>query len=160
MSKEKSISNLRQELAAKHKQLTRIMNQCDQLVAQLNKAVDQQTSTMPARAGTVSARPKAKPKPGLTNLGDWIADQMKGKGAVKVSVITRAVLQAGYETRSNQFANIVSQTLLADPRFVNVQRGVYRLKNSAGPGAPAKKTRKKKVAGTAAKKTTRRKKKS
>ena len=77
-----------------------------------------------------------------------LAEVLAGKGGVSVSEATKLVLAAGYKTKSKQFQTIVNQTVLRDPRFVNVARGIYALKGEAKP--PAKAAAPKKVAQKAA----------
>ena len=53
---------------------------------------------------------------------------MAGKAGVGVSEAAKLVLAAGYKTKSSQFNTIVNQTLIRDPRFTKIGRGVYALK--------------------------------
>ena len=87
---------------------------------------------------------------------------LAGKTGIGVGEAAKLVLATGYKTMSSQFNTIVNQTLLRDPRFIKVSRGVYALKGAAKaapqkaapkkaaePKAPAEKAAPKKSTGKA-----------
>jgi len=109
-----------------------------------------------ARKKTAAKKPAAaKRSAPAGGLAGVLVTVLTGKAGVSVPDATKLVLATGYTTRSKQFQTIVNQTLLRDPRFVKVSRGVYALKGqAAGAKAPqkpaAKKKTKKRVAKTKA----------
>ena len=97
------------------------------------------------KAAAKKATPKKKAPAG--GLAGVLVNILAGKAGVAVPAATKLVLATGYKTQSKQFQTIVNQTLLRDPRFVKVSRGVYALKGAAKPApkeAPAKKAAPKK----------------
>ena len=156
----RTIAELRAELAAKEKQVSKLRAQRQKVMKRL-AALDRDIAVLGGRA--VTGKPKAAKKAkrriaarkrrsrSLPSLADVLAKVLAGKGAVKVADARKLAIAAGYRSTSSQFGNIVSQALITDKRFRKVSRGVYALK-AAGKAA-AKKSRKK-VAKKAAKQPT------
>lgn len=129
------------------------------------KALDGAIAALAGSAATRKAAPKKRgpqkrtagkaPAGGLAGV---LVKLLGGKAGVSVGDATKLVLASGYKTKSSQFQTIVNQTLLRDPRFVKVDRGVYALKGSApapkkaAPEKAAPEKRAKKVAKAPAKK--------
>lgn len=131
MAARKTIAQLRKELAAKEKQLEKLHAKRHKLVSQL-ETVDRQISSLTGKTtGGKPAIKKAKKARKRstrgTSLADVLATVLKGKGGVRVTDAAKMARDAGYQTKSKQFANVVSTTLKTDDRFRKVRRGVYRL---------------------------------
>ena len=62
------------------------------------------------------------------SLPEAITAVLKGKKAVAVAEIARAVREAGYRSASKSFRSLVNKTLITDKRFRSVSRGRYALK--------------------------------
>lgn len=62
-----------------------------------------------------------------SNLADALYEQIRGR-EMSVGEAADAVIAAGYRTTSKTFRVIVNQTLIRDPRFSKVGRGVYTAK--------------------------------
>ena len=101
------------------------------------------------KAAAKKAAPKKKKAP-AGGLAGVLVKILAGKAGVAVPAATKLVLATGYKTQSKQFQTIVNQTLLRDPRFVKVSRGVYALKGAA-KAAPKKVAPKKAAPKKAAK---------
>ena len=99
------------------------------------KAAPKKKAAAPKKAAPkkAAAKTSAAPAGGLAGV---LATVLAGKSGVSVGQATKLVLAAGYKTKSKQFQTIVNQTVLRDPRFVNVARGVYALKGEGKPAAP------------------------
>ena len=153
-----SIAELRAEIAAKEKHVSKLRAERQKVARQL-AALDRDLAAVGGRAA--KAKPKAakkakrkiaakkKPAKRRPSLADVLAQALAGKGNVKVAEAGKLALAAGYRSTSSQFGNIVSQALTADKRFKKVSRGVYALK---GAGETAAKTSPGKVAKKVAKK--------
>lgn len=114
----------------------------------------------PAKKPAAKKAPtKAAPAGGLAGV---LTTVLAGKTGIGVGEAAKLVLATGYKTMSSQFNTIVNQTLLRDPRFIKVSRGVYALKGAAKaapqkaapkkaaePKAPAEKAAPKKSTGKA-----------
>jgi hypothetical protein len=50
------------------------------------------------------------------------------KGKLTVAEAAKAVVRAGYRSKSKDFGNIVSMALAKDKRFRRVRRGLYALR--------------------------------
>jgi len=53
---------------------------------------------------------------------------LKGKASMSVGEILHAIQARGYRCNSANFCGIVNQTLIKEPRFTSIERGMYRLK--------------------------------
>ena len=96
----------------------------------------------PKKAPAAKKAPEAKQAAPAGGLAGILVKVLAGKAGVGVPEATKRVLATGYTSKSKQFQTIVNQTLLRDPRFVKVARGVYALTGqakAAAPTAPAKK---------------------
>jgi hypothetical protein len=79
------------------------------------------------RAAGVARRPRNG-----TNLPDTIAQMLaRARGPMSVGEIAERALAGGYRTNSGNFRAVVNVALAKDKRFVNAERGLYRLKGSA-----------------------------
>jgi chromosome segregation ATPase len=140
----KTIAELRREIQAKERQLGKLETQRRKLARQLD-AIDRQIAGLvgkkapskkaPRKKVAGKARRAARKGPSLSNV---LAAVLKGKGNTKVADAAKMALAAGYKSASDQFANIVSQTLSGDRRFRKVSRGVYALKGAAAAVAAKK----------------------
>lgn len=141
MQRQKSLADLRTELAAIEKGIGSLKDKRDTLAAQL-ASVEQGIAILSGRTvatkAPVSRRGKrAKNK---QNLADALAAVLKSKGKLKVADAAKLALESGYKSLSSQFGNIVSQALAKDKRFKKISRGVYAL--ATGKKAAAKKAKK------------------
>ena len=62
-----------------------------------------------------------------TPLKDMMLQLLKGK-ALTVEQLTQDLVGAGYRSSSPRFRAIVNQTLIKDPAFKRIRRGVYTAK--------------------------------
>ena len=94
----------------------------------VKKAAPKKAPAKKAPAPTKAPKAKAAPAGGLAGI---LVSVLTGKAGVGVPEATKLVLATGYTSKSAQFQTIVNQTLLRDPRFTKVARGVYGLKGQA-----------------------------
>jgi hypothetical protein len=132
MAKTRTIAHLRNELAAKEKQLQGLQATRKKLASQVER-LDREIAALcgkPAVRKTRAKRvkPAVKRAKGGPSLSDVLAQVLKGKGSVRVGDAGKMALEAGYKTTSKQFGNIVSHILATDDRFRKVRRGLFRLK--------------------------------
>jgi len=147
-ARSKTIQELRRELAAKEKQLDKLLAQRRSLaarLAKLDKAIvaaggeAPQPKARKARkrrklkaAGRKAApRRKAVKKTGRARskpLVEYIK-QVLGKSGkpLRAKEVMQAVRAAGYKTRSKDFYGIVASALRDTKTFMRVSRGVYTL---------------------------------
>ena len=154
----RTIAELRAELAAKEKQVSKLRAQRQKVMRQL-ATLDGEIAALGGKA--VKRKPKSKKKatkktvtrkrPAKTkhSLADVLAQVLAAKGDVKVADAAKLARAAGYKSMSSQFGHVVSQALGADKRFKKISRGVYALSR----GKASVKGSRKKVAKKAAKKT-------
>lgn len=144
----KTIAELRREIQAKERQLGKLQTRRRALARQLDGIDRRIAGLVGKKVPTGKAAPKrvvararraARKGPSLSNV---LAGVLKGKGSVKVADAAKMALAAGYKSASDQFANIVSQTLSGDRRFRKISRGVYALKGAAAAVAGKKAARK------------------
>lgn len=72
--------------------------------------------------GSVRVRPVNR-----MSLVDTMQKVLSGK-TLSVDEVTKGVLDAGYKTSSSKLRVMVNLTLIKDPRFKRVSRGVYTIK--------------------------------
>jgi len=144
---EMSIRELKAELKKRRTALPKLRKQRAKLLVRLRKINAQIAAiegTAPARGPKKKAAKKAAKKvrakrakkkvvrrrrvKGQPSLIDTLVSVLKPNKSLSVADATKAVLAAGYKTKSKIFRTIVSQTLSKDKRFKNVKRGVYALK--------------------------------
>jgi len=149
--KEMSIKELKTELKKRQSALPKLRKQRAKLIIGIRK-IDAQIAaiegTAPAkgpkkRAAKKTAKKAAKKAPakrakkkvarkrrtaGQPSLIDMLVSVLKANKSLSVADATKAVLAAGYKSKSKIFRTIVSQTLSRDKKFKNVKRGVYALK--------------------------------
>ena len=119
----RTIAELRAELAAKEKQVSKLRAQRQKVMKQL-AAIDGEIAALGGRAvkrkpksekktatKTVVRKRQARTKP---SLADVLAQVLVGKGDVKVAGAAKLARAAGYKSTSSQFGNIVSQALGGD----------------------------------------------
>jgi len=143
-----TIAELRQQLAAKEKQLAKLMARRKQLAADL-EAVDANIAALggaPAKAPRkrrkavkavrkikkIKKAPKRKAAREPTRRGRpltaYVADVLKKAGkAMRVKDVMAAVSKAGYVTKSKDFYGIVATALRDETKFKKISRGVYTL---------------------------------
>ncbi len=78
------------------------------------------------------------------NLGDALADLLATQ-TLNVTSIAEEVQKAGYRTTSPNFRTIVNQTLIKDPRFTRVGRGLYTVGGPSNGGGGGRKPSKKRT---------------
>ena len=158
MPKTMTIDELKDALAAREKQLSKLHAQRQRIAKQL-AALDGRIAALGGgrvkvkrkgrkKAARKIAAKRAKRTRGGSSLTDVLAKVLVGMGDVKVAEAAKLALAAGYKSKSAQFGNVASQALGSDKRFKKVARGVYTLKGKAGAaaGKPTKKARKKTTA--------------
>ena len=135
-----NINELRRQLAAKERQLAKVLNRRKDLAARL-KAVDEDIIALGGKipvakrrkrrkAARAKAKGAARRKPGRRGkpLAEYILGALKGaEDGLRVKEIVPAVRKAGYKTRSKDFYGIVASTVRDDGRFKKLRRGVYAL---------------------------------
>ena len=143
MQRQRSLADLRRELATIDKGIVSLKNQRDKFAARLvslEKAIAILSGrSVVAKVPTRRPRKRARNK---QNLADALAAVLNRKRKLKVGDAAKLVLKSGYKSSSSQFGNIVSQTLAKDKRFRKVSRGVYALvaqKRATAKKASAKK---------------------
>ncbi len=139
-----TISQLRQELEKQEKRLSQLEAKREQLNAELEdvdaqigellgqprKAAAGRPAEKKAAKGAAkkgAKRGRKKGSRGGPSLNDVLAEVLQGKGQVRVAEAAQLAQKAGYQSRSKQFGNIVSQTLANDDRFHKVSRGIFEL---------------------------------
>lgn len=150
----KSISELRGELQAKERQLSRLQSQRAKIARQL-AALDRKVSSLEGEAAKpkrkqVKRRRKVKkarlvvrrgrrkkvatkqkaPRQRATGkpLAAYIREALaKAKAGLSVTDAMKAVIAAGYRSHSKDFYAIVAKTLLTNKSFRRVTRGVYKV---------------------------------
>lgn len=154
-----SITVLQAEIQRRHSLLPKLLKERDELnarIAELEGVAGEAVSAAAPKAEPKAKKPgrKAKRARNDMNLQDALASVFAGKEKLGVGEAAEAVLAAGYKSKSKIFRTIVNQTLLKDPRFKNVGRGVYALKAAGKPakakakGKPGRKPGRKAVAKT------------
>ena len=159
----RTIAELRAELAAKEKQVSKLRAQRKKIMKQL-AALDGEIAALGggpfkrkrkvATKATRTAATRKGPARTQPSLADVLAQVLAGKGNVKVAEAAKSARAAGYKSTSSQFGNIVSQALAADKRFRKVSRGVYTLKGSGKAAKKAVRRAAKNVRKKVAKKAT------
>lgn len=161
-----SIAELQSLLRERDQELQKLTKQRDKLASQL-KDLDRRIAGLKGAAAAAgpAARPARPARParvrrggrrraGRRPLADVISDVLvRHDGPMRLKDIAEAVKAAGYQSKSKNFYNVVSQTVNLRPEFVNAGRGLYKLaeapaaaKNETAPakGKP-KRTRRKKT---------------
>ena len=145
MPRVKTIAELRNELAAKEGQLSKLKARRAKAVAEL-AVVAKKIATLggksakpapaPKKAKKVAGKKRGRkpgPKPkgrrkGAKTLAQVISQVLRGvKGGMRVKDICAAVIKAGYKTKSKDFYNTTAATLAANKSFKKIKRGVYTL---------------------------------
>jgi len=142
MPPRKSISELRRELRAREKELTKLrskrvrlakqMARLDKMIAALagGKVPIRRKKGMKKRAvkktgkAVRRARRRARGKPLLAYIRQVLAKAPKG---MRTKDIAKAVVAAGYRSSSKNFYGIVAKTVLEEKGLKRVARGVYTL---------------------------------
>jgi len=143
MPPRKSISELRRELRAREKELTRLRSQraglarqlarLDKMIASLvggKVPVRRKKRTKKKRAVKKTskvfrrARRRARGKPLLAYIRQVLAKVPKG---MRTKDIAKAVVAAGYRSSSKNFYGIVAKTVLEEKGLKRVARWVYTL---------------------------------
>lgn len=139
----KSIEQLRKELAAKQRLLSRLQGQRGKASARLAR-IDRQITDLsggaprrgPGRPRKVVAdqapvrdgRRVPRRSTGKPLIGYVLNVLKKAKGPMRVKDVTAAILKEGYETHSKDFYGIVAATLRDNrAKFAHVGRGKYKL---------------------------------
>jgi hypothetical protein len=175
MAKTKTIAQLRAEIRRKEKTLASLQKKREKVLGDLDKIDNQiaaiQGEAPPAPAARTSPKSKTtgrrrrtsrklpkNTKPLTDYIRDVLAENPKG---MRVMDIEQAVQKKGYKTNSDNFYTIVAAAL-RDKSFEKIDRGVYKLKDSASkshqPGKTTRKTsRSRKSAGKKRRKTRKKK---
>jgi uncharacterized coiled-coil protein SlyX len=130
MARERSIAELKKELAGKEKRLAqleaaraRLLGKLDDVEEQIAHLTGQEHATQ-ARPRHVAVEVPASP----TSLIDFLTIVLThAPGPMKAKDIHDAVLAAGYKTRDKRFVATVGKALAANPRFNRRGRGMYVL---------------------------------
>jgi transposase InsO family protein len=157
MSKMMTIAELQRQLAARERQVKRLLAERGKVAKQLAD-VDRQIEALGGKAPAAKKRPGRKPSKGAAKrrarrmpknvkpLVEYVKDVLAGaKAGLRVKDVEAAVKKAGYKTFSKEFYGQVAVALREGP-FQKVSRGVYKLKGAkkvakrkAGKKAPVKK---------------------
>ena len=115
---------LAREMARRQRAINSLERRREKLVTQIAD-IDTELRNYGAAAGaTGGVRKRARNK---MNLADALAELLTGQ-SLSVTEAADKVREAGYQTTSANFRTIVNQTLLKDPRFNKVARGLYTTK--------------------------------
>jgi len=121
----KSIKELRQELAARERQLRKLVTRRSELARRL-QSLDRQIEAIGGEAvaeGRKPVRRRRTDKPLVEYIRKVLTSKPKG---MRVGEIAAAVLKAGYQTKSKRFYRVVAGAI-RQGNFRRVGRGVYRL---------------------------------
>jgi len=157
MPKTMTIAELRRTLAARERQVARLLARrkkfakelaaVDRDIEALGEKVPRATRPKKRVANRRARRLPRNVKPLIEYVKDVLA---KSKAGMRVKEVEAAVKKAGYKTSSKHFYGSVA-VVLRDGPFVKVSRGVYRLKTAK------KVTKRKATKKTAARKAPKRK---
>jgi hypothetical protein len=138
-----SFGEIQGEIRRRQRELQSLVRRRSKLAGQLeavNMAIAEQGLELGgmASAGMTSAMRGAAPvavgrkRPrNDQNLADALAEVLS-KQTLSVTEVSEEVQRHGYRTTSPNFRTIVNQTLIKDPRFTRVGRGLYTSKGSGG----------------------------
>jgi hypothetical protein len=114
------------ELQQRKSRAQRLVRRYQRLLEQTNKLRAQ----IEAEGGSVPGGPALMPGIGRVrpvnrmSLADMMQKVLSGK-TLSVDEVTKGVLEAGYRTSSSRLRVMVNLTLIKDPRFKRVSRGIY-----------------------------------
>ena len=148
-----SLGEIHGEIQRRQRELESLVRRRNKLATQM-QAIDSEIASLGmeisgvASAG-VSAAMHSAPVMGVTrkrprndqNLADALADVLS-KQTLSVTEVSEEVQRQGYRTTSPNFRTIVNQTLIKEPRFTRVGRGLYTSKSGAGGGSARGRRRK------------------
>jgi hypothetical protein len=132
-----SVEDLKKEIARRQRKLPTLIAARDALDCQIAELEVLGPVKPPVRRRKKAGRPKgarkaikrAVVKPARAgSLASKLAQVFQGKKNLSLGDAIKAVLAAGYKTKSKNFATIVGMTLAKDKRFGRVRKGVYALK--------------------------------
>jgi hypothetical protein len=113
--------------------LERMLNERRSAIARLNKrwtkaqkkldAIDREIAKLGGGSNAKGGRVKNS-----QSLVSTLETVLKGKASMSVGDIVDAVQARGYRSNSANFRGIVNQTLIKEPQFTSVGRGMYHLK--------------------------------
>jgi hypothetical protein len=113
--------------------LEKMLNERRSAIARLNKrrtkaqkkldTIDREIAKLDGSSGARGGRVK-----NAQSLVSMLGIVLKGKVSMSVGDIVDAVQTHGYRSNSANFCGIVNQTLIKEPQFTSVGRGLYRLK--------------------------------
>ena len=134
MRKKMTIAELRRTLAARERQVARLLARRGKLAKRL-AAVDRDIEALGGKVpkatrpkGRVAKRGARRLPRNVKPLPEYIKDVLaKSKAGMRVKDVEAAVKAAGYKTSSKHFYGSVAVVLREGP-FVKVSRGVYKLK--------------------------------
>lgn len=139
MPKTMTIAKLKREIAARERQVERLLAQRGKVAKQLAD-VDRQIEALGGEVPAAKKRPGRKPSKGaakprtrrlpknVKSLPEYVRDVLAGaKDGMRVKEVEAAVRKAGYKTFSKDFYGSVATALREGP-FQKVSRGVYKLK--------------------------------
>lgn len=132
-----SVAQLQQEINRRQQGLGKLLSRRDSLARELAQVEAEINALGGARSPvTVKAAPKAasrtptgrrrRPKNEM-KLAESLIQLLKGK-TMSVTEAAQKVQDAGYKTSSSTFRTIVNQTLISNPAFKRVSRGLYTAK--------------------------------
>lgn len=125
------LAELRKEIERRQKLLPKLIAQRDALTLQIAELQHAEATLVGEPAGRdtpVRSRRQAQTANNKASLAEVLATFMRGKSKVTVGEATEGALAAGYRTQSKSFRSVVNQMLLKSPRFKNVGRGEFALK--------------------------------
>lgn len=126
-----SLADLKNEIERRQKLLPKLIAQRDMLTRQIADLQQAEATIVGERAGRGMHRRyhrQARVASNNVSLAEVLATFMKGRAKVTVGEAMEGVLAAGYRTKSGAFRSVVNQMLLKSPRFKNVGRGEFVLK--------------------------------
>ena len=123
-----SLSGLAQMIQKRKKELRRLTRERRRAEQALRK-IDQEIARI---GGNGRALPHLGRARNAASLASTIESAIRSGGKpLSISDIIAAVTGMGYRSGSSNFRSVVNLTLIKDPRFKKVERGVYGLKGNA-----------------------------
>lgn len=151
-----SLGEIHGEIQRRHREIESLVRRRNKLATQM-QTIDSAIATLgielggAATAGMRAAMTSA-PIVGVgrkrprndQNLADALAEVLS-KQTLSVTEVSEEVQKHGYRTTSPNFRTIVNQTLIKDPRFSRVGRGLYTSKGGGGGAGSASRRRRKRA---------------
>jgi hypothetical protein len=114
------------ELQQRKQRAQKLVSRYERLLAQtkeLRAQIEAEGGTVPAEPPPSAALSRVRPL-NTMSLANMIQKVLAGK-TLSVDEVTQRVVEEGYKSSSSKLRVMVNLTLVKDPRFKRVSRGVY-----------------------------------